>query len=278
MILQSSWFPRFRGRPTTERLLHDGHNVTVVSRGQFYWKGREELLPRVNHWRCNRTLTVKKGAALEKSSGLAACNQFHDAGFFDAVVDFSSRNHQEVRQVAGLLSGRVGVYVFVSSHLVYRVSRAPDHDGPLLESDAVRPGREVSPLAREQARGIDARGDGDLDCETELMKQYNAGGFPFVVRFSDREPHRAEGEQDPVLAASSVDSSAPCADAAAAPGPELAADALQLDLHPGRGAGCGTRDYQGAQRDVLPRACRRRSLQPRMRVDAYPARLLQSAG
>ncbi|CAK0806452.1 unnamed protein product, partial [Prorocentrum cordatum] len=127
----------------------------------------------------------QKGAALEKSSGLAACNQFHDAGFFDAVVDFSSRNHQEVRQVAGLLSGRVGVYVFVSSHLVYRVSRAPDHDGPLLESDAVRPGREVSPLAREQARGIDARGDGDLDCETELMKQYNAGGFPFVVLLGD---------------------------------------------------------------------------------------------
>lgn len=41
----------FRGHLTTEQLVRDGHNVTVISRGFRYWDIFQRLAPHITHWR-----------------------------------------------------------------------------------------------------------------------------------------------------------------------------------------------------------------------------------
>ena len=41
----------FRGHLTTEQLVKDGHNVTVISRGFRYWDIFQRLAPHITHWR-----------------------------------------------------------------------------------------------------------------------------------------------------------------------------------------------------------------------------------
>mmetsp|Transcript_723 Transcript_723/g.1362 ORF Transcript_723/g.1362 Transcript_723/m.1362 type:complete len:463 (+) Transcript_723:42-1430(+) len=174
----------FKGHLTTERLIREGHNVTVLSRGTSYWSILEGLKGRAAHWRCNRTIAIGfGGASLAESSGLVNCSQLvNSTVYFDAVVDFSSQSLPEIRQALRFLRGRVGVWVYISSHAVYEVSKNSTHGDQLLhESDAARPGREVSPLERYQLKAQSSRGDAALECEEELMKQYNSGGFPFVT-------------------------------------------------------------------------------------------------
>ncbi|CAE7369647.1 unnamed protein product [Symbiodinium natans] len=87
-----------------------------------------------------------------------------------------------MKQAIEVFRDRVALYVFISSHAVYDVSKNRTHSEPvLLESDAVRPGREISPLDRWNLKGKSVRGDNELECEEELLKQYNAGGFPYVT-------------------------------------------------------------------------------------------------
>jgi len=175
----------FRGHPTVERLLAEGHEVTVLSRGHNYWGVFERLKGRIQHLPCNRTLAIGFGGAPQStSSGLVNCTQLQSRQkAFDAVVDFSSRTPQELKQAVTLLKGKVGVYILMSSHAVYDVSKKDrSHDeAHLLESDAVRPGCEVSPMERYQLKSQNDVGDKMLECEEELLKQYDAGGFPFVV-------------------------------------------------------------------------------------------------
>ncbi|CAE7340269.1 unnamed protein product [Symbiodinium sp. CCMP2592] len=174
----------FRGHYTTERLVREGHNVTVVSRGAKYWDVFDRIAPHVTHWRCNRTLSREHGGGvLPKSSGLVNCTDLVKSDVsFDAVVDFSTRTLDEMKQAIEVFRDRVLFYVFISSHAVYDVSKNRTHQEPfLLESDAVRPGREISPLDRWNLKGRSTRGDNELECEEELLKQYNAGGFPYVT-------------------------------------------------------------------------------------------------
>lgn len=175
----------FTGHLTTERLLRDGHNVTELSRGNSYWGLLEELKERgLVHWKCNRTVDISHGGGtLPLSSGLVNCSNLTSyQGRFDAVVDFSSRSLDEVRQVTKILKGRVGVYVFMSTHAVYDVSKNATHNAPqLLESDAVRPGREVSPLERYTLKAKNERGDAALEIEEDLAKRFNSNGEPFVA-------------------------------------------------------------------------------------------------
>eukprot|EP00933_Yihiella_yeosuensis_P040942 TRINITY_DN35359_c0_g1_i1.p1 TRINITY_DN35359_c0_g1~~TRINITY_DN35359_c0_g1_i1.p1 ORF type:complete len:449 (-),score=79.37 TRINITY_DN35359_c0_g1_i1:70-1416(-) len=171
----------FRGHLTTERLLRGGHNVTVISRGNSYWGVFEKLRDRIEHWKCNRTIPETLGLQGLESAGLINCTQLvNSSHFFDAVVDFSSRKLVEMKQAIKLLNGRVGVYVFMSTHNVYDVSVNATHDGPLLETDAQRPGKKVSPMERYSLKGSNVAGDDAFECEEELEKKFNAGGFPYV--------------------------------------------------------------------------------------------------
>jgi len=174
----------FKGHFTTEALVRGGHNVTVLSRGKSYWGILEGLQGRASHWGCNRTLAADYGGALlPGSSGLANCTPLVESAHrFDAVIDFSSRSVDELKQALDILRDRMGIFVFMSSHAVYDVSKNSTHEEPLLlESDAMRPGREVSPLARYELKTKSERGNRALECEEELLKQFNAGGVPFTV-------------------------------------------------------------------------------------------------
>lgn len=173
----------FRGHLTTEQLVKDGHNVTVISRGFRYWDIFQRLAPHITHWRCNRTLARDYGGGILPQSGLVNCSKLVDSNAtFDAVVDFSTRSLAEMKQAISVLRDKVSLYIFMSSHAVYDVSKNKTHQEPYsLESDAVRPGREISPMDRWALKEKSVRGDTDLECEEELLKQYNAGGFPFVT-------------------------------------------------------------------------------------------------
>lgn len=174
----------FRGYPTTDYLARLGHNVTQLSRGKDYW-GNMKLLEaqHVTQWNCNRTLTLgDDGYSKVQESGLAACLPLVESTQrFDAVVDFSSKSADQMKQAVKLLKNRVGIYIFMSSHAVYDVSLNKTHSDPLAETDAKRPGRQVSPMDRYALKGRNPIGDAALECEEELLKQYNGGGFPFVA-------------------------------------------------------------------------------------------------
>lgn len=176
----------FRGHLTSELLAKSGHNVTVLSRGNSYWGSLKRLREfGVVHWACNRTINASGGTNPDsEKSGLDLCKELTDSKTptFDAVADFSSRNVAELRQAMRLLVGRAQFYIFISSHDVYDVSKNLTHNSPsLFENDAKRPGREVSPLERFQLKEKNKRGDELLECEEELMHQYNSGGIPFAV-------------------------------------------------------------------------------------------------
>jgi len=175
----------FRGHYTSELLLRSGHNVTVLSRGKNYWGVLAKLKGfGASHWACNRTIDVDPAAGLQpETSGLALCKELvNGTASFDAVVDFSSRTPAELKQAVKLLQGRAGLYVFISNHGVYDVSKNATHGEPtLFEADAVRPGREISPLDRFKLKEKNPKGNDFLESEEELLKQYNSGGFPFTV-------------------------------------------------------------------------------------------------
>lgn len=157
----------------------------MLSRGNAYWGALDKLRELgVHHLPCNRTIIRDEYAGSQaKTSGLANCTQLvNGRQSFDAVIDFSSRDAEELKQAVTLLHGRVGIYVYISSHAVYDVSKNATHGEPVLfESDAVRPGRDVSPLERFEVKGSNPRGNDLMECEEELMKQFNSGGFPFTV-------------------------------------------------------------------------------------------------
>lgn len=173
----------FKGSPTVKRLVEEGHDVTVVSRNNSYWGFLESFRGLGTVWNCNRTLTTGSGGMSElETSGLALCKPLiEDKGFFDAVVDFNGNKKDEVRQAMKLLKDRVGIYVFISSHSVYDVTKKGDGKKQgLKEEDAVRPGREVSPLERYTLKSQSTYGDAKLECEETLLANYNSGGFPFA--------------------------------------------------------------------------------------------------
>jgi len=175
----------FRGHLTAELLLDQGHNVTILSRGRSYWGILPKLIKQgAQHWPCNRTIELVQAGLLTETTGLANCSHLANSTgtFFDVVVDFSSRTAEELKQAIRYLRGHVGIFIFISNHGVYDVAKNATHGDPLLqESDAVRPGREVSPLERYALKGKNPRGNDYLECEEELLKQYNGGGFPYTI-------------------------------------------------------------------------------------------------
>jgi 2'-hydroxyisoflavone reductase len=103
---------KFLGRHTVDAALHDGHNVTIFTRGET----NPELFPEVEHLRGNR------------DGDLDALRD----GSWDGVVDTSGYVPRIVRQSAELLRDRVQRYVFVSS-----ISAYGDFSKPITETTPV---------------------------------------------------------------------------------------------------------------------------------------------
>ena len=135
----------FLGRHIVETLLARGHDVTLFHRGQ---RGRE-LFPDVERVLGDRTTDLDR---LPKDA------------MWDAVVDTSAFLPGAVATSAGMLRGRAGQYVFISSVSVYDVSLpAVDESSPTPELPADKPRDEFD---------IEQYGPLKLLCEREALAAF----------------------------------------------------------------------------------------------------------
>ncbi|GFO26470.1 trifunctional udp-glucose 4,6-dehydratase/udp-4-keto-6-deoxy-d-glucose 3,5-epimerase/udp-4-keto-l-rhamnose-reductase rhm3, partial [Plakobranchus ocellatus] len=101
----------FIGTRTSELLLQADHNLTLVSRGNWYWDSAYLVRPHVSHITCDRTTKI------DRCSELTEFVQNSDG--FDAVIDFSAYHPQYMEDALDLLKGKVGLYIYISTDSVY---------------------------------------------------------------------------------------------------------------------------------------------------------------
>ncbi|TDD71198.1 NAD-dependent epimerase/dehydratase family protein [Actinomadura rubrisoli] len=120
----------FVGRAITDDALARGWDVTVFHRGR--------------HEPPDGVVSLHGDRAAE--GGLKALAE----GEWDAVVDTWSGAPSAVRDVAQLLAGRVGRYVYISSRSVYTYPAPPglDEDGPLVDGSPDDGEAEYAPAKR----------------------------------------------------------------------------------------------------------------------------------
>lgn len=161
----------FIGSSVVARLVEDGHKVTMVSRGNWYWDSEK------------RTKEVSdKFIKCDRSQKIESCSELKDflegTEHFDAVYDFSAQNGKDVNDTIPYLSGKVGLYVFISTGSIYDVCNK-EHEESSKETDAVRP---ESMNEREMLNHHHRVGHEKLEAEEAIMAQrLTPGGFPFVI-------------------------------------------------------------------------------------------------
>ena len=162
----------FIGSETVSRLLKRGDEITMVNRGNWYFDSEERIKPFVSaHFKCNRDKLLE-----------VECEELLASGYYDAVIDFSSYNARQIKQVVEIMRGRVGLYIYISTDSIYEVCDKK-HDGLTVEEDAVRP---KSPKKRLQLKREEKYAHDKLACEEVLQEQRKEGGFPYVaLRFPD---------------------------------------------------------------------------------------------
>lgn len=162
----------FIGSEAVSRLLKRGDEITMVNRGNWYFDSEERIKPFVSaHFKCNRDKLLE-----------VECEELSASGYYDAVIDFSSYNARQIKQVVEILRGRVGLYIYISTDSIYEVCDKK-HDGLTVEEDAVRP---KSPKKRLQLKREEKYAHDKLACEEVLQEQRKEGGFPYVaLRFPD---------------------------------------------------------------------------------------------
>ena len=158
----------FIGSATTVGLLDNGHNITLLNRGNAYYDSDTRIKPHVSrHILCDR----------EKSLLLECKELLEDKTYYDVVIDFTSYSPKQVNQVLDALLGRVGFYIFISSEAVYEVS-TKNHTQSSKEDEAIRP---VSPKQRREMQKEIPYGDKKLACEETLAKQQKDGGVSYLI-------------------------------------------------------------------------------------------------
>lgn len=158
----------FIGGVTTVSLLDNGHNVTLLNRGNPYYDSNKRIKPHASRQiHCDR----------ERSLLLECKELAEDKTFYDVVIDFTSFSPKHVSQVLQALSGRIGLFVFISSEAVYEVS-AKNHTQPSKEDEATRP---VSPNRRRELQKTLPYGDQKLACEELLATQQTENRLPYII-------------------------------------------------------------------------------------------------
>ena len=153
----------FVGRAIVEDARSAGHNVTVFGRGMT----GTDLFPEVPRLIGDRD-TGDYDALSE--------------GRWDAVVDVSGYVPRHVGQVMDALGDRVGRYLFISSHAVYKQAGL----GPGSTEDAPR----VPPVRRTEKLDGDTYGRLKVACEDDVLARY--GQRATIVR-----PGKVAGPHDP---------------------------------------------------------------------------------
>ncbi|WP_030243302.1 NAD-dependent epimerase/dehydratase family protein [Streptomyces sp. NRRL S-350] len=152
----------FVGRAIVDAALHSGAEVTLFNRGRT----NPGLFPDARHLvgdRDNGDLTALRD------------------GHWDAVVDVSGYRPHQVGQAMTALGDRVGRYLFISSHAVYR------RDGLVPGSDESAPRR--APLREAAQLTEETYGRLKVACEDDVTARY--GGRATIVR-----PGKVAGPHD----------------------------------------------------------------------------------
>src|SRR5690242_20412096 len=145
LVLGGTWFV---GRAIVEDALRTGAEVTLFGRG----KSGNDLFPELTRLRGDRD--TGDYAALR-------------GGEWDAVVDVSGYVPRHVGQAMDVLGDRVGRYLFVSSHAVYR-------------RDGIGPGSNEDTPRRPPVRDVDSveelddstYGPAKVACEDDVTARY----------------------------------------------------------------------------------------------------------
>jgi nucleoside-diphosphate-sugar epimerase len=149
---------RFIGRAVVQRLLQDGHRVTLLNRG---------ITPDPFGTRVSRVLGDRTDATtLERAVARKS---------YDAVIDVIAFRGQDTAAAVRLLSGRVGHFVHISSAAVYLTRsgllppyREADFAGPVSQRST---GEAAMWLHAQQKRR----------CEAVLSEAFERSGFPFTA-------------------------------------------------------------------------------------------------
>lgn len=140
---------RFNGLALVHALLAEGHEVTIVNRGQS-----PAVIPdAVHRLYADRTEPAQMREVLQGKS-------------FDAIVDLSAYQLADVELMYELFNGNTGHYIFASTTLIY--SQA-----------TLLPIKEDHPTERGPRQADYALGK--LACEDFLMQKYRDEGFPASV-------------------------------------------------------------------------------------------------
>jgi nucleoside-diphosphate-sugar epimerase len=140
---------QFNGIAVVNELIFQGHDVTIVNRGQS-----QALVPnavtrlyadRTNHQQMREVLGGK---------------------VFDAIIDLSAYRLEDVQLMHELFKGKTGHYIFASSTLIYGRSDIL----PITEAHAV----DRSEIQSDYAFG-------KLACEDFLFEKHRSEGFPVTV-------------------------------------------------------------------------------------------------
>lgn len=162
LVLGGTWFV---GRAIVEDALYDGAEVTLFGRG----KSGTDLFPGLTRLRGDRD-----------TGDYAALRD----GTWDAVVDCCGYVPRHVGQAMDALGDRVGRYLFISSHAVYR-------------HEDLRPGSDEDAPRRAPVRNVDDTGELDdrtygpskVACEDDVVARY--GQRATIVR-----PGKVAGPHD----------------------------------------------------------------------------------
>jgi nucleoside-diphosphate-sugar epimerase len=159
LVLGGTWFV---GRAIAEDALHAGAEVTLFGRG----KSGNDLFPELTRLRGDRD-----------TGDYAALRD----GRWDAAVDVTGYVPRHVGQAMDALGDRVGRYLFISSHAVYR------HEGLRPGSDEDAPRR--TPVRDTEELDNTTYGPLKVACEDDVMARY--GRRATIVR-----PGKVAGPHD----------------------------------------------------------------------------------
>eukprot|EP01006_Ploeotia_vitrea_P027863 TRINITY_DN60648_c0_g1_i1.p1 TRINITY_DN60648_c0_g1~~TRINITY_DN60648_c0_g1_i1.p1 ORF type:complete len:391 (+),score=34.14 TRINITY_DN60648_c0_g1_i1:41-1213(+) len=154
----------FMGIHITELLLSTNQfSVTLLNRGKQYWRNPlAKYSDQIAHLKCDRHKTEK----------FIACLQTQPR--WDVVIDMCCYKRHEMEPTIQGLTGRVGVYIFITTDSVYEACRSLAHDGTppeqaWKEEDSVRPSPSPDSEEYKALAKRDSYGHHKLVCEEMLL-------------------------------------------------------------------------------------------------------------
>lgn len=149
------------GHFLAERILADGHNLTILNRGVT----RDDLPDNIARLRCDRTNSQQLRRAIGGRT-------------FDVVIDNVMYKEPEAESIVEILAGKVGHYIFISTGQVYLVRanltrpfKESDYEGELIPAPT-----ENTYDYEEWLYGVDKR-----KAEAVFARAHIERGFPYTA-------------------------------------------------------------------------------------------------